>query len=109
MFGIDYGSHLAKVAVFDRATARPKVLLNTEDGNVPYWHTAVAYDKSQRKLVSGSAAKAIVRTFYLGQLSNRFRPSRDASAELFAPSRRRRDRFTSYTDLNHSLVPSHLA
>lgn len=65
VFGIDYGSHLAKVAVYDRATARPKILLNSEDQNTPYWHTAVAYDKKQAKLVSGSAAKAIVRAPYI--------------------------------------------
>lgn len=73
VFGIDYGSHLAKVAVFDRAMARPKILLNSEDRNAPYWHTAVAYDKKQSKLVSGSAAKAIVRLFSVWLFSIRFR------------------------------------
>jgi len=62
VFGIDYGSNLAKLAVYDRKVARPRVLLNPEDGNVPYWHTAVAYDKARHKLVTGKRAKEIVRT-----------------------------------------------
>jgi hypothetical protein len=61
VFGIDYGSNLAKVAVYDRKSARPSLLLNREDGNVPYWHTAVAYDKLTKKLVAGKKAKAIAR------------------------------------------------
>ena len=65
MFGIDYGSNLAKVAVYDRKSARPSLLLNREDGNVPYWHTAVAYDKLTKKLVAGKKAKAIVRALLI--------------------------------------------
>lgn len=63
VFGIDYGSNLAKLAVYDRNVARPRVLLNPEDGNVPYWHTAVAYEKKSESLVTGKRAKEIVRTF----------------------------------------------
>lgn len=73
VFGIDYGSHLAKLAVYDRHTARPSVLRNPEDGNVPYWLTAVAYDRRSSKLVSGKRAKEIVRAFFEEPLSKRFR------------------------------------
>lgn len=73
MFGIDYGSSLAKVSVYDRKTARPSLLLNREDGNVPYWHTAVAYDKINNKLVTGKKAKELVRRILLSPLSERIR------------------------------------
>lgn len=73
VFGIDYGSTLAKVSVYDRKTARPSLLLNREDGNVPYWHTAVAYDKISKKLVTGKKAKELVRHILLSLLSERFR------------------------------------